>query len=310
MKPKQKTELTEITETTALTGESEMSNTINEEITSEFEIDPELLGEEFNAPRIPRLPYAIVINDNPAGIFIPEKNLVKAVWIGEQEIVEFELPSGKEKGIFLSQVRMVILGCVRPYIRYKSADELGDLALSAIGWYDENKHLLEKKTMDAVSEHLVVFLSDRNEPLHQRPIRIRFKNVALWSIKEALDEFYSAIELVFAKFTSSRASGKSDRWRSLCVFACEFKAVKEGEGSNKSYCCKVGSYVQPTVENFTSLFLGSKHQKDTIWELFDMNSSFAMLTAVPDEPIKSALPPGEEPQLLPPAKSSLLKPKH
>ena len=299
------------TETTAPHGENEMSKQLNgPEIMSEFEIDPELLGEEFNAPRIPRLPYGIVINDNPAGLFIPEKNLVKAGWINPPELSEIELAGGKEKGLFLTNVRMAILGSVTPYIRYKSSDEVGDLALSAIGWYDENKHLLDKKTMDAVSEHLIMFLSDRNELLHQRPIRIRFKNVALWSLKEALDEFYSASELVFAKFTGIRASGKSDRWRSLCVFACEFKAVKEGEGSNKSWCCKVSSYTQPTIENFSSLFMGTKAQKDAIWELFDMNVGFAALVGVPEEPTKSALPPVVETAQLPAVKTSkLLKPK-
>lgn len=281
-----------------------------QDFANEFEIDPELLLEEFNAPRMPRLPYGIVVNDNPAGLFVPEKNLAKAGWVGTPELTELDLAGGKERGLFLTNARMAVLGSVTPYIRYKSSDELGDLALSAIGWYDENKHILDKKTMDAVSEHLVVFLSDRNELLHQRPIRIRFKNVALWSLKEALDEFYSAAELVFAKLTGLRASGKSDRWRSLCVFACEFKGFKEGEGSNKSYCCKVNSYTQPSLENFTTLFMGTKAQKAAIWELFDMNAGFAALIGVPEEPTKSALPSVEETAQLPEGKNSkLLKPK-
>lgn len=46
----------------------------------DFDIDPELLGSEYNQIRRPVLPYGIVINDNPAGILIPEDQLEKANW--------------------------------------------------------------------------------------------------------------------------------------------------------------------------------------------------------------------------------------
>ncbi|MGA9382008.1 MAG: DUF5895 domain-containing protein [Phormidium sp.] len=298
------------------TPENTASETPEINVAAEFEIDPELLDEQFNSPRVPRLTYGIVINDNPAGLFIPEKNLSKAGWIGTPELVELDLAGGKEKGVFLPSARFIVLGRIEPYIRYKNEDSLtehgGDvsLALSAIGWYEENKHLLDKKIMDAVSEHLMMFLNDRNEFLHQRPIRIRFKNVALWSLKETLDECYSSAELAFSKFTGLRASGKNDRWRSLVVFRCDFKGIKEGEGGNKSYCCKVEKYDQPSIENLQTWFLGSKDKKTAVWELFDMNAAGFALSGI-DEPTKSALPPGidDEVSQLPPAKVNLLKPK-
>jgi len=283
---------------------------------NEFEIDPELLGEEFNAPRIPRLTYGIVINDNPAGIFIPEKNLSKAGWFGTPELTELDLAGGKEKGVFLTKARMLVLGAIEPYIRFKNEQSLtqrnndASLALTAIGWYDENKHLLDKTIMDAVSEHIVMFLSESNELLHQRPIRIRFKNVALWSFKESLDECYSSAELAFSKITGIRASGKDNRWRSLVVFSCEFKGVKEGEGANKSYCCKVVGYDRPTIENLHTLFLGTKEKKQEIWEIYDMNTEAVSVPGLNSEPTKSALPPGadsDEPK--PKTSITLLKPK-
>jgi len=256
------------------------------EAIAEFDIDPELLGQEFNSPRIPRFTYGIVINDNPAGLFIPEKNLTKAGWIGTPETAEITLAGGIEKGILFTKARFIVLGAIEPYVRYKPEQNLKKegvdttMALTAIGWYEEEKDLLDKKIMDVASEHLIMFLDDNNEFLHQRPIRIRFKNVALWSIKETLDEVYTAAELTFAKISKTKASGKSDRWRSLCIINAEFKGVKEGEGSNKSYCCKVANVEQPTVQNFASLFLGSKDKKSAVWEIFDMNSGF-MLTGMP-----------------------------
>ncbi|MEG4286385.1 DUF5895 domain-containing protein [Microcoleus sp. A006_D1] len=248
------------------------STTSTESIASEFQFDPSLMGEEFNAVRIPRLPYGIVINDNPCGIFIPEKNAIKAGWTNLEGLTEIDLASGaKEKGLFFSTIRMAILGNVAPYIRYKNAEQNGDLAGTVVGSYEFDRTLLDKKTMEVVSEHLVMFVDESNNLLHTRPIRIRFKNVALWCLRESLEEFYTAIELVFAKLTQGKASGKNDKWRSLCVFCATFKAVKEGEGSNRSYCMKVESWVMPSIDNFGSMFLGMKAQKDAIWESYDMN---------------------------------------
>ncbi|MFB2894648.1 hypothetical protein ACE1CI_17200 [Aerosakkonemataceae cyanobacterium BLCC-F50] len=111
----------------------------------------------------------------------------------------------------------------------------------------------------------------------------------MWSLTDALDEYYSAAELAFSKFTGLRASGKNDRWRSLVAFRCDFKGIKEGEGGNKSYCCKVEKYDQPSLENLRTWFLGSKDKKAAVWELFDMNAAGFALSGI-SEPTKSALP--------------------
>lgn len=257
----------------------------NESLVSEFQFDPALMGEEFNAPRVPRLPYGIVINDNPSGLFIPEKNAVKAGWVGltAEAMTELELPSGeKSKGIFLSSVRMSILGNVPPYIRYKNSDDNGDMKSVVVGSYQFDRDLLDKKTMEVCSEHLIMFLGAENNFLHTRPIRIRFKNVALWSLLESLEDFYLAMEMQFAKLANIKASGKNDRWRSLCIFECLFKGIKEGEGSNKSYCCKVETFTMPNPENFQRLFLGATANGcANIWEAYDMNVG-ALNIALPE----------------------------
>ena len=49
-------------------------------VDSNFEIDEELLDSKYNEARPPSLPYGIVINDRPAGILIPEKQLERANW--------------------------------------------------------------------------------------------------------------------------------------------------------------------------------------------------------------------------------------
>lgn len=272
---------TESTEST----ESKVSETsvFVKEIASEFQFDASLMSEEFNTPRTPRLPYAIVINDNPCGIFIPQKNAIKAGWVNIEDLKEVDFSGRKEIGLLLSIVRMAILGNVPPYIRYKNADENGELSgtIVGVGFYDVDKPLLDKKTMEVVSEHLVMFLDNSNNLLHSRPIRVRFKNVSLWCLREALEEFYTTMETTFAKLADTTPSGKNDKWRSLCIFNCEFKPVKEGEGNNKSWCMKIDNWLMPSIDNFSSMFLGMKTQRSVVWESYDMNSASLESKALP-----------------------------
>ena len=254
------------------------------DVSSEFEIDPALMGEEFNCVRPKRFPYGIVINAEIAGLFIPEKSLAKAGWFGTPEIVEKDLSGGVEQGLFMTNARMIILGNVRPYLRYKTdLKDNPELEGIMIGWYDEYAEEIDKKLMSAVSEHLIMFLDNANNFLHQTPIRIRFKNVALWSLREALEQYYSQAELTFARMLNKKPSGKDDRWRSLCVVDVEFKGVKEGDARQKSYCCKVGTYIHPDEENFPALFMGTRTKMSAVLEKYDTSLGF-------DESVKALLP--------------------
>ena len=254
------------------------------DVSSEFEIDPALMGEEFNCIRPKRFPYGIVINAEIAGLFIPEKSLAKAGWFGTPEIVEKDLSGGVEKGLFITNARMIILGNIRPYLRYKTdLKDNPELEGIMIGWYDEYAEEIDKKLMSAVSEHLIMFLDNANNFLHQTPIRIRFKNVALWSLREALEQYYSQAELTFARMLNKKPSGKDDRWRSLCVVDVEFKGVKEGDARQKSYCCKVGTYIHPDEENFPALFMGTRTKMSAVLEKYDTSLGF-------DESVKALLP--------------------
>lgn len=279
-------------------GDNEMNENVEtkeENVSAEFEIDPSLMSEEFNCRRPKRFPYGIVINEETAGLFIPEKNLAKAGWLGTPEIVEKELSGGVESGLFMTNARMIILGSVRPYLRYKDTDQTPEeLRKVMIGWYDEAGEI-DKKIMDAISEHLVMFLDVANNFLHETPIRIRFKNVALWSLREALEQYYSQAELTFARILSQKPRSKDDRWRALCVVDLEFKGVKEGDARQKSFCCKVGGYVQPNIENFPALFMGTKTKMAAVLEKYDTSLGFdETVKALLPAPTKSALPEGNQ----------------
>ncbi|MBD2499878.1 hypothetical protein H6G83_04460 [Anabaena azotica FACHB-119] len=88
-----------------------------------------------------------------------------------------------------------------------------------------------------------------------------------------------------------KPSAKDDRWRSLCIVDLQFKGVKEGEGKNKSFCCKVDSYVQPDIENFPALFMGTKTKMAAVLEQYELSLGFDdSVKALLEAPTKLALP--------------------
>lgn len=266
---------------------------------TEFEIDPELFNDNYNQVRKPILPYGIVVNDKPAGLLIPEDQLEKAGWIeipGEDDLTTVTLTEDVT-GLLITKGRLLVLAFAPEYIRYKSdVEEVGG---SFVGLYDDYRHSLDKKTMDVCSEHAIMFLDDKNQPLHTTPVVVRFKNVALWSFKSVREEFYRSLEKTFADYFQVPFSGKSDKWRSLGVLEIEFRAIKEGEGKNKHNCCKTVAYTKPTVENFPQLYLGKTTAKALIWQQHDAIAGFnepQSLPALPGESVSvdvEVLPPNK-----------------
>ena len=251
---------------------------------ADFEIDGELLDEVYNQVRRPMLPYGIVVNDKPAGILIPLDQLEKAGWLEPPQEEELTTVSLTEDvtGLLISEARMLVLAHVPEYIRYKSdVDEIGN---SVVGLYDEYRNAFDKKMMDACSEHALVFLDEDDQPLHTTAIVVRFKNVALWSFKSAREDYYRQLEKSFAEWTERKYSGKNDKWRSLGVLEVTFKAVKEGEGNNKSWCCKTDRITLPTRDNFSSLFLGTTTGKAIVWGIQDAIAGFIETQSLPALP--------------------------
>jgi hypothetical protein len=266
----------------------------------EFEIDPELLDDSYNQVRKPLLPYGIVVNDKPAGLLIPEDQLEKAGWIEmptEDDLTTVTLTEDVT-GLLITEGRLLVLAFAPEYIRYKSdVEEVGG---SFVGLYDDYRNSLDKRTMDVCSEHAIMFLNDKNKPLHTTPIVVRFKNVALWSFKSVREEFYRSLEKTFADYFQVPFSGKSDKWRSLGVLEVEFKAVKEGEGKNKHNCCKTVAYTKPTIENFPQLYLGKPAAKSLVWQQHDAIAGFNEPQSLPALPGEST---SVEVEVLPPSKN-------
>ena len=268
----------------------------------ELTVDPELLDPEFNETRRPRLPYGIVVNDNPAGLLIPVDQLESAGWLNlPDDLDEIIIGENTVTGLFLSECRLVVLAKVPPYIRYKDADQLAErggdetLAHTLIGPYETHQIHLDKALMDVVSEHAVVFLDEDDQPLHLTPIVIRFKNVALWSFVSTYDDYYRKVEKAFAEAVNQPYSGKSDKWRSLVVVPVTFIPEKQGKGKNKSTCCKAVVDVVPTPETLFEVFLGTPQGKALVWGLHTEVAGF--VESAPTA--AAALPPAQSLEALP-----------
>lgn len=264
-------------------------------------VDPELLDPEFNETRRPRLPYGIIVNDNPAGILIPVDQLESAGWLNPpEELDEIIIGENTVLGLFLNECRLVVLAKVPPYIRYKDADQLTErgedetLAHTLVGPYDTHQIHLDKVLMEVVSEHAVVFLDDQDQPLHVTPIVIRFKNVALWSFISTCDDYYRKVEKAFAELVNLPYSGKSDKWRSLVIVPVAFTPEKQGKGKNKSICCKAVIDFVPTADTLFEVFLGTPQGKALIWGLHTEVAGF-----VESAPTAMALPPTQSLEALP-----------
>lgn len=257
-----------------------------------FPIDSELLDPKYNEIRKPSLPYGIVINGKPAGILIPLDQLLKAEWKAippEEELTTVELTE-EVTGLFLERIRVLVLAFVPEYVRWKDIEDNNERAGTFIGLYEDCRHNLDKKTQEVCSEHALVFLNPKNQPLHKVPIVVRFKNVSLWSFKSAREEYYRALEKTFADYCKVEYSGKSDRWRSLGVLEVEFRAIKEGEGKNKSWCCKTHAITPPSLENLAKLFLGTPKRKQLVWGL---HNSIAGFVEGGSEPLPALAAEGE-----------------
>ncbi len=265
---------------------------------SEFEIDEELLDPKHNEARPPSLPYGIVINDRPAGILIPEEQLERANWYQKElELTTVDLTE-PVTGLLLDQVRLLVLATTPEYVRWKNdEDNLGEKAGTVVAPYEEYRSRLNKKTQDVCSKHAMMFLNKDNQPLHEIPIVVTFKNVSLWSFKSAKEEHYRKLEKVFAKYANQTFSNKSDKWRSLGVLYTKFKAVKEGKGSNKSFCCKTDKIVEPTISNFPRLFLGKTERKQEIWQIHDTISGFESSDKLFLKDTASHIAAGDEPTI-------------
>jgi hypothetical protein len=249
-----------------------------------FNFDPDILNDEHNETRLQRVPSATVVSkDEDCGIFIPVEALSDMGWRGDVDIRPFKVTKTAQpsEGLFLKSAKMLILAATPPYIQIKKRDENKEEAGQFIGWFHLDRAIFDKNRMDVACEYLLLFLDNENKPFHDKPIKARFRNTAYWKFKITLDKIYAAAEGSFAVLTNTKRSAKSDKWRSLVVVSVDFEPQVVGEAPKQSNVCGIGKYAEPNVESFPNLFLGSSEQKNKVWGLADIYSTFTNILEIP-----------------------------
>lgn len=253
---------------------------LNEELLEELEnwLDPQLFEPKYDQYRPTQFPYGIVANKEEAGIFLPLDQLEQAEWQSipkERDLDSFKPKPGGEtlKGVLLTEGRMIILFVSPTYVAIKKRKK-GEVGI--LGLLDEFPNF-DKKKHSSCEDYCVIFLDDKNQPLHnpQKPFKVTFKNVARVSMAIALKEFYRNVESLYTKLfkrrlqqnSDRRTTGKSDEWRALVVVEVTFHGVEEGE-EDQSYCCKVENITKITPQNFKRLFLGNPNQVEMVGEVY------------------------------------------
>ncbi len=106
--------------------------------------------------------------------------------------------------------------------------------------------------------------------------------------------FKGELEACHALTNSIAAKPKNDLFHCLGVFCFTTKAELVGEKQNKSWCCRVVSHEKPTVENWTSYFIGYTHLKDYTWAALEPGQKIDILSvgAIAGSEDMAALPSG------------------
>ncbi len=142
--------------------------------------------------------------------------------------------------------------------------------------------------------YLVFLLDENNNPLHTSPLKYAARGVNGATFELERRAFKGELEACHALTNSVAAKPKNDLFHCLGVFCFSTKAELVGEKQNKSWCCRVVSHEKPTVENWTSYFIGYTHLKDYTWAALEPGQKIDILSvgAIAGSEDMTALPPG------------------
>jgi hypothetical protein len=209
---------------------------------------------DFNFPYL----QALRGEENPAhcGLFIPASQLDKCGWqnIDANQIVEYTYNSGdREPGLLLKNPRMVItpISKLGAFDRSLSQKE-GTLVILG-EWKQEHK---TDPNIGNFQVYLVMFVNEKNEPLHDVPLKLVAKGAFQASLSENYQKFCTQMARLRAKSQGIPFRPQNEVFNALCVFSPIFKRQMVGT-TIKSASCYVSGYTEPTLHNWLSFFLGA-----------------------------------------------------
>lgn len=239
-----------------------------------------------------------VLNDkaNP-GLFIKENLLNVIGWEGEAVNYEHIFNSGhKEKGVLLKSPKMHVLAVSPRFVENRETREI-------LGTYETKEGQLiyaelntdpKKKLATLRSFYMVYLVGEGNKTLHKVPLIITIKGVAAAKFGQALKEFQTKMESVYAQAMNKGFRPLNNQFHTLCVFNPTFVAeLQPPQGEIKSFVAVVQSFASPAnpaeIKNFLCM-----NKSDELWGILNSSKNFAKsilkAATVINEPL-NALPP-------------------
>ncbi|QIH04928.1 hypothetical protein [Dasineura jujubifolia toursvirus 2a] len=113
------------------------------------------------------------------------------------------------------------------------------------------------KKYSCARRYLVVFLDEKNKPLHTEPIQLTAKGNFQMSFDNNFMKFREDIHASYCKSMKRARSGKmNEEWYAMCVYAPTFESKLVGKDTTKSHACVVSNYIVPTETTWTNLCVG------------------------------------------------------
>ena len=196
------------------------------------------------------------VDPSHCGYFVPLSQMEKSGWavIDPTQLIEYTFNSGTtEVGILLKQPRMVLSAISQLGMFDRTASDKTK-SLVVIGNWD--RHLKDNPAVSNFQVYLVVFLDDKNQPLHDIPLKLTAKGAHQGSLAEHWQKSCNAVALAHSQAMNVRFRPRNEVYNALCVFVPKLVRKLVGE-TKKSQVCYIDGFVPPTADNWQNYFLGS-----------------------------------------------------
>ena len=194
------------------------------------------------------------------GYFVPLSQMEKCGWrnIDPAKLIEYTYNSGtSEVGILLKQPRMVLTAISQLGMFDRTASSKTESLVVVGNW---NRDLKGNPDLSNFQVYLVVFLDDKNQLLHDIPLKLTAKGAHQGSMAVAYrprNEIYNA----------------------LCVFVPVITRKLVGNAT-KSPACYIDGFEQPTVNNWQDFFLGNQEATaDAVVEMMNPQPRKQLMSA-------------------------------
>jgi Family of unknown function (DUF5895) len=213
------------------------------------------------------------------GYFVPLSQMEKCGWrnIDRADLIEYTYNSGTtEVGILLKQPRMVLTAISQLGMFDRTASSKTESLVVVGNW---NRDLKGNPDVSNFQVYLVVFLDDKNQLLHDIPLKLTAKGAHQGSLAEQWHSSCTAVALAHTQAEGVSFRPRNEIYNALCVFKPVITRKLVGNAT-KSAACYIDGFEQPTVDNWQEFFLGNQEEvADAVVEMMNPQPRKQLMSA-------------------------------